>query len=81
MQLPTYFTKQTNADISKAIKSLLTVESSNASELVENHGFSFYELAKSLDKLRPSGSMSFGQLKKTKNVISAAKRFVKVYSN
>ena len=81
MQLPAYFTKQTNADISKTIKSLLAAQSDKVSGLVENHGFSFYELAKSLDKMRPSGNMSFGQLKQTKNVISAAKRFVKVYGN
>jgi len=81
MQLPTYFTKQTNANISEAIKALLSVETDKASAMIENTGFSFYELAKSLDKMRPVGKMSFGEFKQTKGVITAAKRFVKVYSN
>jgi hypothetical protein len=80
MKLPTVFTKQTNADISKTIKSLLTLDESSPNTIIENQGFSFMDLARSLNAIRPTGKMTFRQLTGKKAVINSAKRFVKIYS-
>lgn len=80
MKLPTAFTNQTNVDISKTIKSLLTLEESNPSVIIEKQGFSFMDLARSLNTIRPKDKMTISQLRGRKAVINSVKRFVKIYS-
>lgn len=80
MKLPSVFTTQINAEISKTIKSLITLDESSPNAIIENQGFSFMDLARSLNAIRPTGKITFSQLKGKKAVINSAKRFVKIYS-
>jgi hypothetical protein len=79
MNLPSHFTKMTNVEYSKTIKTILT-SGINDREMFSRYGYGLMDLAVSLHANRPNKPMSIIEFKDARALNNSVKRFITMYT-